>query len=138
MSVPKEWIEVFKEEDKKKFYYIVGVRRKVGADFKFEFGCDAVILYHSGHVSAAKLAKNMIENKMTPMTPIEAVTAVGLSELNSILNAYELRVRFNPDITVHKFVTETQWESKWFEDYIKFAGKCEDVRKKLVESQIKF
>lgn len=137
METPEEWVEAFRSEDKKKFYYIVGVRVRTDRNFNQVFHCDAIVPYDTNHIKDAKLAKNMVENKLAPTEVLEAIDAVGLSTMNNTLNAYFMRIRANPDITVHKFVSETLLESEWIEEFVETASISEHTRNILKESQIR-
>jgi len=137
MGIPEEWLEALKSEENKRFYYIVGVRMRMNENMEPQYNCDFVIPYTSDDVENTLLAKVMKDNKLAPTPANEAIEAVGLSELNSTLTAVGFRVRANPDITVHKFNSEFEIKTKWFDDYIKSASVCQDVRQKLIESRIR-
>ena len=91
--------------DEKTYYYIVGVRGRVGRDLIPTLSCDFVIEYTSDEISKVDLAKAMIENELFPTTTSEAIDAVELNTINAELNAISMRVRMNPDISVHKFTS---------------------------------
>jgi len=122
--------------DEKTYYYIVGVRGRVGRDLIPTLSCDFVIEYTSDEISKVDLAKAMIENELFPTTTSEAIDAVELNTINAELNAISMRVRMNPDISVHKFISSNKLDNEWFDTYIKLANILDDVRQKLIESRI--
>lgn len=124
-----------KAEDTK-FYYIVGVRTKTTIEMEIKFNCDFVLGYTPEDIKKTTLARAMIDNKMVCTSAEEAIQAAGLSPLSSSLHALGLRVRANPEITVHKFVTDFPVEDEWFDMFIKMASVCKDTREKLIESKI--
>jgi len=124
-----------KAEDTK-FYYIVGVRTKTTKEMEIKFNCDFVLGYMPEDIKKTTLAQAMINNEMVCTSPVDAIQAVGLSPLSTSLHALGLRVRANPEITVHKFVTDFPVEDEWFDMFIKMASVCEDTREKLIESKI--
>jgi len=124
-------------ESTNKYYYIIGVRGRVGRNMLPTLSCDFVLKYTTEEIEKVDIAKAMVENELFPTSASEAVDAVELSSLNCSLKAMSLRVRMNPDISVHKFVSDYELEDEWFDMYIKTANMCEDTRKKLIESRIR-
>ena len=79
----------------------------------------------------------MVDNKLFPTSVNEAIDAVELNTLNAELSAISMRVRFNPDISVHKFITNFEFDDEWLIDFVKMANTCEHTRKLLVEAKIR-
>jgi len=137
MGIPKEWLKEFEDEENCRYFYIVGVRMRMNRQMEPEYNCDFVIGYNTKDIMRTELAQMMSANKLCPTSRKDAVEAVDLSNLNATLNAVSLRVRFNPEITVHKFHSDFPIEEEWFDMYIKSASVCKDVKQKLIESKMK-
>jgi hypothetical protein len=120
-----------------KYYYFVGVRARIGKDFAPTLNCDFILPYTQKDLEDVDLAKAMVANELFPTTSNEAIEAVDATVLNASINAMSLRCRFNPEISVHKFISEFPIEPEWFDSYISNANLCEDVKKKLMDSRIR-
>ncbi len=119
-----------------KYYYFVGVRARISNDLHAKLSCDFVLPYTSEDFDNFELASEMVSNEMFPTSMHEAIEATNLTDFNTSVNALSLRCRFNPDITIHKFISQIPLEPEWFYNYIDFANNSEEARKKLMEARI--
>lgn len=114
-----------------------GVRLGRDKDMIPKFSIDFIMRWTTNDKENSKLAEEMIKNELFKTTSAEAVEAVGLGEIASNLSSVSLRMRFNPDITAHMFVTKFPMTDEWLQTMIDYANICDDGKKKLSEALIR-
>lgn len=120
-----------------KYYYLCAVRSKVKKDMTSELYLDSVLSFTTVDIAQAKIARDMVENKLWKTTVTEALEATGLNQLSGEIWSFDLRARSNM-LTVHKFICDSPMAEDDIDMFIRSANYCDSARKILQESRERY